>query len=275
MSEKVDIHSKTANFTTNCRDCIFAEFWTSYDSDGFEQGEFQSGCKLGRLDKLKKNEISDGYITSYVIDGICNACRPEEWGLGLKEKEQLDKIKKEIQVQLDFIIVDVDQKDEIQTQNDIVKSCKSALEQEVSPKSVVIISDNKNLKFASFADEKLNPLFENSGVKYQLIKHGENIPVFERLVDVASKRCLHTFFSIYKIGEEIPKDYVERVNTLLNTDLVKTVYIKTHKKYHDLFHSKLFKLAGGYKDGYIEDKIMHLAKKQNLEHMILEWKNIL
>lgn len=91
-------NDKTLNFTTTCKTCIFADV-----KDGK-----QVDCIVGKLDlylnKGKANKDGD----FYVIQGICQSCRNNEWLKSLPENfdhvDLVKKIKKENRVTHDLFI---------------------------------------------------------------------------------------------------------------------------------------------------------------------------
>ncbi len=265
------MHDKTVDLTTRCESCVFAEYT--------EKPPEQTGCALNRLDKLPNKKLDDNNF--YIIEGTCNTCRDEAWEKRTLEKglNLVNKVYEECEVQLDYVLVD----DSINTPyEDILKTIKFSIRNMlmsiIKPKSIIVISSNKNISknFTDFAVNDIEHIFKNTGVKFYACKDFEGSTIYERMIDIAVKQCKHTFYSVYKPGEFIPFDLISKLNQAINFDLVKAVVLKGRdcNSYNTVVHRKIHNLVGGNEGGYLLDKIEFLAKEQNLESMIKEWDDI-
>lgn len=255
MSEQKDVQTQTY-----CHNCVF----------GIYDFGIQTGCKLNRLDKFDDKEFVDiDGLTAAKINRICMACRDEAWAS--KHEDPIQAVKDELQITFDFVLV--------ANEDDGVGKLKTSLlyilNQTIKPYSVVVVIDSESQgKYLKEYLDTLNQFLTSANIKYQLVRCLEDDPVYERLWDLGAKKCKGVFHTVYNVGEIIPIDVVERVNSYYNDELKRFILIEPLHHYHMVMMTQFHNLVGGNDGGYIEDKVKFKAKEQENLALVHNWKDV-
>ena len=180
-----------------------------------------------------------------------------------------------LRVDFDFIVTDNSDRPVQESSKDILITCTSIAYQQILPKSVIVVTNNPQFNTESFKKliSELDTLYSSLGVKIKFINSLEGIPVEERLTDLGAKEVRHIFFSSWTAGKLVPKDFILKLMNTLQ-DGTKFIMINPSKDYNRVFSRILYQYVGGYRDGYAEEIIENMAKKEGNEHLVLEWKDI-
>lgn len=253
------MNERTLDIKTICRDCIFAEFT--------EDAITQTGCKLGKLDiyrdkdKAKAIEDENG-LEYYEISTFCNTCRDKTWDD--KFSDPIERVIKEVEIKIDGIIVeDTKNKD---WEKDVFTSVNSLLAQTIRPCRIVIVCYRKTQSFT-----KLKDFLDKAEIKYDIVNVLEYAGNINELINHGVKKCRNQFYTIVESGSELPSDFFEKLNTIVNVDLDQFSMIEPRKQLTGLtiqrkLHHIIQNLVG--KDFNIVEVVKKLASEQNLPHMV-------
>src|SRR5574337_86259 len=117
--------------STSCSKCVFAE----------SHSGFQSGCKLGRLDKFRQmtsvhRHVGDSHFT--IENKICNTKRVIEW-LQKQQKENNEPkaaVLREVKIRYDMIINITHE-----SVDEIVTNCIWNAGQAIKPRHIFLLAD--------------------------------------------------------------------------------------------------------------------------------------
>lgn len=198
---------------TSCAACIFKEM----------DGNTQTDCKLGRIDKLEKNGATivgqdDGNLKYLLVCGrLCNLCRNSDWGKKVKRKDWIKTALKEVQPKIDFIINAEDEK----TANDIIVTFTTIYLQKPKANSVFIrLSENNQTPIVDLI----------TGLEKEL----PNLPwkiertSLDKAARILSREFHHLSFNgyaIFEAGDCVPLNYTEKINGAINDQCQRFVAI--------------------------------------------------
>lgn len=278
-SDRKIVHEKTANFTTECANCIFAE-WDHSEYHGDDDiPPTQTGCSMNRLESFKQNcdvQLEDG---SYIIPRICNTFRDQQWldqTLEDSEVEIDDNCKKYVRefVKISTGVVIIEDTDEPlqKCYSRLLRTMDNLYAMDIPVNSVVIVLNNNSISPYEYIIDRVEPLMrEYNDMPFLAIRNFEENPVFERLVDVGAKKVDNTFFFALRAGDKVPKDFTSKLDRAIN-DQMKQISLVLGQP--NIVQTKLHNLLHGNDGGYIEDKIKKLAEEQELKHMVVEWDKL-
>jgi hypothetical protein len=267
QSEENELDKKTVEIKTICRDCIFAEFNEEYTK--------QTGCKLNRLSKFAAaGLIKDLYdektgLISVEIQRFCNACRNSEWASKYEDPE--DKLKKEIELRLDFIVIDNEKES---WEDDIISSCKSLVNQTIKPRKIIILFYRSTKPIVSLR-EKIISLLKETNIKYEIVNVLRSVPNINNVIDEAITKSNSQYYTLCDAGDTIDNNFIEKLNKLLNEDLVQFSMIEPTEGRTGLTVQRLIhKLISGNYNVPVTEKIKTIAKNQNVPHMVKNLQDI-
>lgn len=263
---------KTIKIETECKDCVF--FKQIFEDDFPQEWDMfdHYDCELERIDKFREQKLVkhiDGYP---VIKGICNAKRDQQWvdELGIEDVEA--KVKEQIQITNDFLIISYDDE---HIAAKLMRSAKQCAKQTLPPRNVIFIVKAEHI--ANFQelywdlhhgmDEKIRFYF------IRIIDH--NKKDYE-CIDEAYKKIQSFYYTVWRAGKDIPEDYNEKLNKSINEDLRKISMIHpADDPLHGLtIQTAVHKLVGGNKERPIYQKIPEIAKSQDLESMVVQYEEL-
>jgi hypothetical protein len=205
---------------TKCDDCIFANI-------NYAQ---QTGCELGFVEKfIERGEATLNEITRfYEINRLCRACRNSDWA---KEKEDgYVAIEEELRIKYSLIIVEncIDDIEDIYfALNDTLQSI---IKQKNMPEKIVICISNPEVNRVEFSNKikLVFSAFENNGfnVKYCISFIIDTLSTTEEIVDIGFTKTDTMFYTVVQNGFELPENFSDLLDKLINKDLEKVVMVK-------------------------------------------------
>ena len=251
------IDARTSNFVTVCKDCIFAEWEDNY----------QIGCELGRLKKFEENGYdvemtSDESLHYYVVDTICNRCFSKH---NTNDDPQIkDKVIAVGRFNYDLIVdcTGIDDVEQIKTTVD-----SNVNNQTIRPGKVVFLIDN-----LSYVDthNMLSEIIED-GIEFEVTRvFVDNSSELVDQYDFAVKRFNKVYYVVIKCGQEVPTDFPNMLDNILNEELRPFVllYSKEHPFHCLVVLRSLHKAFRGSKVMPIYEKIEEAAEHQLKEELI-------
>lgn len=254
------MNERTVDFKTICRDCVFAEFT--------DDAITQTGCKLGRLDKYREKEKAhivedENGLEYYEINTFCNTCRDSTWDD--KFSDPVKRVMEEVSIKVDALIIDDSNHDD--WYNDVMKSVNSLVNQTIKPCRIVIVCYRKLKPITA-----LKELMDNAEIKYDIVNVLDYSSSPYALLNHGVRRCRNQFYTVVESGDELPLDYFDKLNKIINEDLSQFSMIEPQDQLTGLtvqrkLHHMSQHLAGTSQMNIVEI-IKELAKEQNLPHMV-------
>lgn len=257
-------------FESHCSKCIFA---TYVDNWSGPHG-IQDGCKLGRLEKFKKQNLTRVDETGhFVVKGICNTNRGQEWANHYKGADLIEKVKKEIQIGIDIVILSL--KDPVENlESKLEKTIDKCLKQkDIKPPRIIVVVQNPKANFKSLYNN-LSALIESYDIRFQLMQIPDQEMDISECVNMAIIKCKSQYSAVFQLGNDIPIDFISKFNKLINEDLAKIVLVEPFETYSGMIvQTKLFRLLGKNKDAPIFTKIKELCQDKETK-LIITWDNL-
>lgn len=273
---------------TLCQNCVFAE----HEDSGPEDRVVQTGCSLGRLEKLEANGATISNVVGkkedfYVIEGrICNTCRGPKWKNDVEEKGINDiklYVRDEINVKCTFIVY----LGPGQAIEDAAYTAKSIDEQDL-PASKIIIMNNSGVQPMDFvnqfrefnvktewymeyvaemqSEDVLAALEgEDRIVKDQLIQE-----MYMRCIDLGAKKTKTIYYAVFNAGDKVPTNYLHDIDVALNDDLVRILALTPEESNSggQFVHQALHSQIGGNKERPCLDKIITQTENQECPELV-------
>lgn len=258
-------------FESHCRSCVFA----TYIDDWSGPHGMQEGCKLFRIEKFKqknRTRLSDDGAT-YIIDGICNTNRGEEWAKSHEGLDLVEKVKEEIHISIDIVILSL--KDGIYgLEKRLEKLVDSCVKQNVvKPSRIIVVVQNKDLQFKPLYND-LNALTEPYDIQFQLMQIADQETDISQCVNMAVTKCQSQYTAIFDTSSIINKNFINNFNRLINSDLKRIVLVEPVHSYSGMIiQTKLFRLMGKNHDAPIFTKIQEVCEGKNTD-LIITWKDL-
>lgn len=294
QSEQQDLAVKTS-----CKECVFAEYI----------GKTQMSCSLNRLQQFRKNlvTVDDAYDEEdwefCVIHRFCNAYRNRNWKENLKKDRDIKSaVEKEIEIQLDFVIIipfDINPSTVyLKTSNTI----KSIVGQTIRPVNLIFIGQKNTADLSGNVEsakeqiakdyetqgekdsfsrrilaEQIEDGLEGTGIGFVLMDYLLDDSDYFSVLDEAFKRVYSTYYSVLLAGEEIEVDYIEKLNNVMNKELRVLSVVEPDDGSINRFtaQSGLHKLFLGSKTGIPINKVIReFADYKNEKDFIYKWSEI-
>jgi hypothetical protein len=185
-------------FKTSCKNCVFAKF----------ENNKQVDCAAGVFDifKGKREFIQEEDKSFFTLeDFACRYIRPNFWGANLSEEERLQKLQQETMIDLSAaIIVSENYKEKLQ------ETIEQVLKQTLSFKELVFINSFNNRD--DFKD--ILKIIEDAQIKIKWsIKQIVDKEIEDKYgIDLAFRSCNSLFIAQIICGENIPNNFVEKIN---------------------------------------------------------------
>ena len=260
---------------TACKYCIFSE----------KQGNLQTGCKYGNLEKFKNAgceiiEAEDQDEQFFVIKNrLCMALRRSPWGESLSDEEKINKVRKDITTRITCILVVKETENNIEN---IVKTFKSAIAQKIKFQNIHFILEKKSsIKIGSLMNA-IKPI--ECDIQWFVKQMVHDDFSFKDGIDEIVEKEKSVFSAIFFSGFSIPEDFVQSIDKSINDDLNRFIMLKPYKENGLVFQNKSFKIFGGNKDAINEElkvnfssileKVDFIAKDQNLTNLIGDIESI-
>ena len=256
---------------TACRDCAFAEF----------DGNSQTGCKLGKIEKFKQNgasvkEVFDETDKEYfVIDGrFCVFWRRPSW---LKKNEVVKlgaekAARKEVQARFAAVV----HISESSSPKDVEKTVDSLLKQNPQPEKLVFANTS------SIKPSKLVALGKHFSINLQIPKEKgcsywkieqikEDDVDFSRAVDIAVKGLSandQNYYCGFNAGFEVPIDFTNKIDSSINDDMNRFLLLTSENENGFVGQIHMHKSIGGNYGRNFVDKMKTVTEEQKCPHLI-------
>jgi hypothetical protein len=258
------IDEKTEIFITSCKPCIFAQW---------QDGVQLDTCDLGRLEKYIQQGRTQSHPEGYhTITTVCNACRGETWANHNVGRNLISKVEEEIQVETTFILLSVDE-DATKIVNllpELITKCVNQIQ--VKPKQILVVIKNKDVNY-NYVLNILNDLCVD--VEFKLIKVLEESADRLRCLDLGVQKCTSRYYAVFDLRSNIPKNFIQTLNNLINIDLKTISMIKPICGISGMVvQTFLHKIFGGNKEAPIYEKIEEAAKDQARIEYIYDWEKL-
>lgn len=246
-------HEKTAEFDTDCGQCVFLN-WDSTSSS-------VPVCSLGRLDRYKEQGSVEEGCPPKIKGRICIACRPQSWADQYEDDDSaalIERVKDEIKISIGLAIGVVDALSFQGFESKVHKLVDDDY------RCVVVGTVPK------YARQIVSLLEEHCEVPFNVVSCLENDPVFERLVDLAVSKMKTGYYLAVDptSGYMLPR--VADLNRFIVDEVRQVVYIG---EYPEFVSKPLHKLVGGNDGGYVKDKVNMLEKAQG-KRLSYEWSDV-
>ena len=225
--------------TTSCEGCVVA----NYNNDQ------QSGCQLGRADKLTYEMGKDGH---YMVHHFCNTYRPEEWRkeLSLEQYEtRHDIVINETIPRVGFFIV-FDPNHEI---DELRTTLEDIQHQTITPRYVAVI--NSKVEYNPEIQEMFKEMFNLEDTMHHIVQVSHMPDDHNLLIDEAFTHAKNGWLYINYSGERIDRELIAKMHQRININMKPLVVVKPHEGIKGLlFQTALFKLLNGNKTKIYHDK---------------------
>lgn len=230
---------------TSCKECIFA----------IKDGNTQTGCELGRLEKFRKKEIDvveahDGEAEFYGLLTWCNAYRREPWSIANKDEDLVALVKSETAPNVNFIIL------VNKTMDGLENTIDSILKQKQISACRILVAHMGKEEDVPYVDliEKCKDLIGDSvGFKVQ-----NQIPSLSQreAIDEAFSALLAGYYTVLECGKEAPEDLLKVIQDSLHEDMKNVGFIEGYDGINGLtVQCVLHKFLYGNKGADIEVKL--------------------
>lgn len=256
-------------FKTSCGSCVFAINKSNFPC------MTQTGCQLGRLEKFIKNgkaELSDNK-NHYIINGICNTCRGEEWKSVHIGKNLIASVEKEIQITVDIVLYSVNGNgDFIKDLEQRVNSCVK--QKQIKPKKILIVIKNNNVKYQEVFDS-VQELTEPYDIPFRIIRVIDSETTLDECVSMGISKCTSQYTAVFDLKHQIPTNFITKFNTLINYDMKRIIMIEPTFEYGGMvLQTNVFKLLGKNYNIPIFEKVKEVASEQEKESMVFTWDKL-
>ena len=218
--------------TTSCKGCVFATY----------TDEQQSGCQLGRADKLTYETDENG---NYMIQHFCNTYRPEEWlkELSLDDYEaRHDVVLEETVPRVGFFII-FDPTHEIAQLRITLEDIQN---QTITPRYVAVI--NSKVEYNPEIQAMFKEMFNMEDTMHHIVQVSEMPENHNFLIDEAFTHAKNGWLYINYSNERIDRELISKMHTRINFNMKPLVIVKPYEGIKGLlFQTSLFKLLNGNK----------------------------
>ena len=241
---------------TICRDCAFAVY----------EGETQTACALGNLDKLEENgaDIIEVYDETkkefYVVKGrVCVSWRGSDWKEKHKDRTDLEQIvAKEIMIRMDANVY----MDKDTTLADVEATILSLKENIIKPAQITLINN-----FSKIDRPTLARICSHSGFRWRV----ENIQ--EDAIRKLNANELN-YYCVFDAGRKVPVNFISDINKSLNKDMNRFLALIGEDGNGDVGQILMHKRIGGNRDKSFLDKIEHTTRSQGCPNLLQKTSEI-
>jgi hypothetical protein len=254
-------------FETHCKDCIWAK------KQMFLTGEGNS-CEQNRLEKFGATEVVDGY---YKFPRFCNAWRDVGWQEKNKGWEQ-QRLNTEMKIGMGLIIDFTNNYDLValeKTLDSVYLGDGFTFPGSTEPNYLVVINDKPEYQSEL---HKMIEFYVDEPQNRHLIQILSALKEF--YMDEAFRFARHGYSTFVYSGDVLPDGYIDRINSLINTELAffSCAFAEDGKI---IFQNSLFKLLGGNKpllkdDGSVDkrDFVSKLLDMKSDQKCIYLWEEL-
>ena len=250
---------------TVCRDCAFAVY----------DGDTQTACSLGRLDKFEENgaEVVEVYDETnkefFVIKGrVCVCWRHPDWQEKHEGRNLEEIVKKETTIRMDAVVyIDKDSAYE-----DVKNTLDSLKAGQVKPACVTFVKNQCEVD-----DWAIVTLGRKSGLKWKAETIREDDATRGRCVDIAirktsAKDC--NYYFVYNAGEIVPKNFISDINHSINEDMNRFLAPRSDDGNGDVGQIHIHKQIGGNRNKPFLAKIENTSRSQGCPELLQKTSDI-
>ncbi len=271
---KMKQDSRINQIYTSCKQCVFAEY----------KNNTQTGCKLNKIEDYRDAnveilEMYDEEKEFFFVNGrFCLFFRSKE----LMEKYPVNTWEEmvKLQTKVPYSVILFLNKDD--TLKQLKKSIKQLKEQEIKPNLITIVN-KQYLNYVEDPDKYIKPskileLLTNSNIHKYSLKNVYDGDLIDRdLIDLtydSNKDKPYPFYVVFKVGNEIPKNFSKEFNDAILIKMMQLGFAKPIDDLHGMIVNKIaHKKHGGNSFGvFIEDKILKF--EEDGKNFIFEVKDI-
>ena len=270
-----DVEGIGYGWATPCNKCVFADY----------KGNVQYGCKLGRLDKFKEKNVDiipafDLEREFFVVKSFCNTYRTEEWAKKQEQGRHAEKVRKENQVRIHFIIIAGDgrdkktafNEDEIDEMMDAIdKTGFSILNQNIKPISAILVNNSPLHQFEAY--HKAHEIFNKTGVKFSIVEMGEDLDDLA-CIDEGFNDVGGGFYAVFKAGHVVDPSFSDKVDSLVNEELEKLTFIRGYDGLNGMtVQCSMHKYLKGNGGVPLEQKITEISEEDgSTKNLVRSWE---
>jgi len=251
---------------TVCRDCTFAVY----------EGETQTACALGNLDKLEKQgaDIIEVYDETnkefYVVKGrVCVAWRGSDWREKHKDRTDLEKIvARETMIRMDANIY----MDKDTTLADVETTILSLKDNLIKPAQITLLNN-----FSKIDRPTMARICTHSGFKWRVENIQEGDVDKLRCIDIAIRKLNANelnYYCVFDAGRKIPVNFISDINNSLNKDMNRFLALRGEDGNGDVGQILIHKRIGGNRDKSFLDKIEHTTRSQGCPNLLQKTSEI-
>jgi hypothetical protein len=270
-----DVEGIGYGWATPCNKCVFADY----------KGNVQYDCKLGRLEKFKKKNIEvipafDLERDFFVVKSFCNAYRTEEWAKKQEQGDHAEKVRKENQVRIHFIIIAGDgrdkktafNEDEIDEMMDAIdKTGFSILNQNIKPVTVVLVNNSPLHQFEAY--HKAHEIFNKTGVKFSIVEMGQDLDDLA-CIDEGFNDVGGGFYVVFKAGHVVDSSFSDKIDSLVNEELESLAFVEGYDGLNGMtVQCSMHKYLKGNAGVPLKQKITEISEEDgSTKNLIRSWE---
>lgn len=252
---------------TPCKDCVFATYLENT----------QNGCQLGRIEKFlargEAREVYDEDKEFYVVNRKCSTNRHKDspWPAEAKQEDWAAKVRKEIALTLDVIVVFTNHVFE-----DAERTIESLTKQTLPPHHVwFVINQDLAGPEQRIGPGRLISLLKETNLSWNVNQITLPDRTVEDCVDMVVPNCESYFYAIVPPGLELRPEFISDIDKLINDDLERFTVLFDEP--FTVIQTEAHKYVGGNKTmladndvpiSGVVNKLQYVAKENGMEHMI-------
>jgi len=256
-------------FESHCTKCVFA----LYVDDFSGPHKIQKGCQLGRIKKFEEQGRTRIEDNCYIVEGICNTNRGDQWANSNNNSELIRKVKKETEINVDVVILSLkgDQKNLEQKLEKTVFACVK--QNDIKPRHIILAVQNKDVKFKKLYNN-ISTSLQCYDVKFQLMQIADMDTDISKCVDQTITKCQSQYTAVFDYNFDIEPNFISKFNYLINEELKRIVLVDPKNLYSGMIvQTKLFRLMGKNIDEPIFTKIKDICKDKKTD-LIIDWDEL-
>lgn len=226
---------------TSCEHCLFKKV----------ENNIQIGCELDRLDKYEKSLVGN----HYELNGLCNYCR-NCYSKVAEAEDKIAAVKDECRVKYSVVYM--------YDNNYLLleKTLKSCIGNSEPKDFIVCVNPDIDVDIQKLYED-LNKIY-NRVIVSKSILNDDAISTY----DYGIKRATGDYLYFCECGEEIDKNCINKLNSLLN-DEVKDIYL-IYSKNFSIVYKKLF-IQYSHLDSPMAKLSSSLLNNKNYKESVILW----
>jgi hypothetical protein len=263
---------KKQKLTTDCIDCVFAEF----------EENSQTSCKIGRVKKYEEQGFSVNAVIDEVtekeykqIEGVlCSLNRSKDWiEFVVGSKDPSEVVYEEAKIAVGYFI----DASEFTSYSEIKENIESTVESmpEIGKKSFITIFIGKNLKMNEIIE--LSATCESfTGINTKVVVENPSLSDSKLIdgLDNAFSTLKNGYLVCVKAGEKFTINPEEKINNAIVKDLKSVSYFDSDETFSGYaFSTFIFKNLRGNRGIPLKEKIKEMEKHYK-QRGIYSWSEV-